>query len=182
MNIIVENTKLPGVAIIKPAVFSDDRGHFKELYNKSQFEHAGISAQFVQANFSRSHHSVLRGLHFQVMKPQGKLVGCLRGTVFDVAVDLNPKSPTYREWIGVELSDRNHHQLWIPPGYAHGFLTLSESADFYYKCTELYDPSDEAGVHWADESIGIDWPTKRPNLSLKDSKLPTLQDYWDSEP
>ena len=181
MNIIVENTKLPGVAIIKPAVFSDDRGHFKELYNKYQFDNAGISAQFVQANFSHSHHSVLRGLHFQVMKPQGKLVSCLRGTVFDVAVDLNPESPTYREWIGVELSDRNHHQLWIPPGYAHGFLTLSESADFFYKCTELYDPSDEAGVYWADESIAIDWPIKNPKVSSKDAKLPTLQDYWNSK-
>lgn len=178
MTITIEKTTLPGVAIIKPAMFADDRGHFKELYKKSDFLLAGIDARFVQDNFSRSRRGVLRGLHFQVTKPQGKLVTCLQGTVLDVAVDINPSSPTYREWISVELSDQNHYQLWIPPGYAHGFLVLSESADFYYKCTELYDPTDEAGVHWADNSIGIDWPTKSPEVSLKDSQLPNLSDYW----
>lgn len=178
MSIRIEKTQLPGVVIIKPAVFTDDRGHFTELYNKSQFVNAGISAQFVQDNFSRSRRGVLRGLHFQVKKPQGKLVACLQGAVLDVAVDVNPASSTYRQWIGVELSDQNNHQLWIPPGYAHGFLVLSESADFFYKCTERYDPFDEAGVHWADNSIGIDWPNKSPELSLKDAQLPSLSDYW----
>ena len=178
MTASVEPTKLPGVAIIKPTSFADDRGHFKELYNRSHLALAGIDVQFVQVNFSHSRRGVLRGLHFQVMKPQGKLVTCVQGTVLDVAVDINPTSSTYREWIGVELSDQNHHQLWIPPGYAHGFLVLSESADFHYKCTEFYDPSDEAGVHWADDSIGIDWPNKSPTLSSKDAQLPSLTDYW----
>ncbi len=177
----VEPTKLPGVAIIKPTTFADERGHFKELYNKSQFALAGIDVHFVQDNFSHSHRGVLRGLHFQVLKPQGKLVTCLQGTVLDVALDINPASSTYREWIGVELSDQNHHQLWIPPGYAHGFLVLSEFAAFHYKCTEFYDPSDEAGVHWADDSIGIDWPNKSPKLSSKDAQLPSLSDYWISQ-
>lgn len=181
MSIIIESTKLPGVSIIKPAVFTDERGYFTELYRQSHFAEVGIRAQFVQDNFSCSRRGVLRGLHFQIIKPQGKLVTCLRGAVLDVAVDINPASLTYREWIGVELSDYNHHQIWIPPGYAHGFLVLSESADLYYKCTELYDPSDEAGVHWADDSIGIDWPNKSPELSLKDAQLPWLSDYWSSE-
>lgn len=178
---IVQNTKLPGVNIIKPKVFTDGRGHFKELFKEPDYVDAGINLQFVQDNFSRSVRGVLRGLHFQITKPQGKLVSCLRGSVFDVAVDFNPASSTYREWIGVELSDQNHHQLWIPPGYAHGFLVLSETADFYYKCTELYDPLDEAGLHWADDAIGIDWPNKSPDLSPKDSQLPTLNDYWISQ-
>lgn len=181
MTIVFENTSLPGVTIIKPAMFTDDRGRFIELYRKPHFVTAGITAQFVQDNFSSSHRGVLRGLHFQITKPQGKLVTCLRGSVFDVAVDINPRSPTYQQWVGIELSDQNQHQLWIPPGYAHGFLVLSESADFYYKCTELYDPLDEAGVLWADDSIGIDWPNKAPKLSSKDAQLPTLSDYWSSQ-
>lgn len=180
MTLTSIQTKLSGVNIIKPQVFSDGRGVFKELYKQSDFINTAIGVQFVQDNFSHSHRGVLRGLHFQILKPQGKLVTCLRGSVLDVAVDINPSSPTYREWIGVELSDQNHHQLWIPPGYAHGFLVLSESADVYYKCTEVYDPSDEAGVNWADDAIGIDWPNKAPKLSLKDAQLPSLSDYWKS--
>lgn len=181
MKIVIENTTLSGVTLIKPPIFPDSRGYFKELYKQSNCTAAGIDFQFVQDNFSRSTRGVLRGLHFQAKRPQGKLVCCLSGSVFDVAVDINPASQTYKEWIGVELSDKNHHQLWIPPGYAHGFLVLSESADLYYKCTELYDPLDDVGVHWADESIGIDWPTESPELSSKDSQLPTLQDYWNGQ-
>ena len=181
MKIVLENTTLPGVTLITPPIFADSRGYFKELYKQPNYAAAGIDFQFVQDNFSRSTRGVLRGLHFQATRPQGKLVCCLNGSVFDVAVDINPASQTYKEWIGVELSDKNQYQLWIPPGYAHGFLVLSESADLYYKCTELYDPSDDAGVYWADESIGIDWPTKSPELSSKDAHLPTLRDYWNSQ-
>lgn len=177
---IVESTRLPGLYVIKPDVFKDERGYFKEMYSLSKYTKAGINLQFVQDNFSSSIRGVLRGLHFQIKKPQGKLVSCLKGSVFDVAVDIDPTSSTYREWIGVELSDQNHHQLWIPPGYAHGFLVLSETAYLNYKCTEFYDPQDEAGLHWADDSIGIDWPNKSPVLSPKDSKLPFLTDYWTS--
>lgn len=180
MSIRVEATSLPGVVIIEPSVFGDSRGHFKELFKESSYAEIGVDSQFVQDNFSRSIRGVLRGLHFQVNAPQGKLVSCLRGSVFDVAVDIDPSSPTYREWVGVELSDENHRQLWIPPGYAHGFCVLSESADFFYKCTASYDPTDEAGIFWADESIGVEWPVRSPSLSDKDVALPTLADFWAS--
>ena len=180
MSIRVEATSLPGVVIIEPPVFGDSRGHFKELFKEASYAEIGVDSQFVQDNFSRSIRGVLRGLHFQVNTPQGKLVSCLRGSVFDVAVDIDPSSPTYREWVGVELSDENHRQLWIPPGYAHGFCVLSESADFFYKCTAPYDPTDEAGIFWADESIGVEWPVRSPSLSDKDVALPTLADFWAS--
>lgn len=180
MSIRVEATSLPGVVIIEPPVFGDSRGHFKELFKESFYAEIGVDSQFVQDNFSRSIRGVLRGLHFQVNAPQGRLVSCLRGSVFDVAVDIDPSSPTYREWVGVELSDENHRQLWLPPGYAHGFCVLSESADFFYKCTAPYDPTDEAGILWADESIGVEWPVRSPSLSDKDLALPTLADFWAS--
>lgn len=180
MNMITSTTKLPGVIVIEPVVFGDSRGLFKELFKEPAYIRNGVDISFVQDNFSRSSKDVLRGLHFQIKKPQGKLISVLSGCIFDVAVDIDPCSPSYCQWVGVELSDQNHKQLWVPPGYAHGFCVLSESADVHYKCTALYDPADEGGVYWADKSIGVDWPTQSPVISEKDTQLPTLADYWTS--
>jgi dTDP-4-dehydrorhamnose 3,5-epimerase len=172
VNVI--QTKLEGVIIIEPKLFGDQRGFFVESYNQRRYEENGILDTFVQDNHSRSAKGVLRGLHFQKQKPQGKLVQVTHGEVFDVAVDVNPKSKTFSQWVGVKLNSANHTQVYIPPGYAHGFVVISESADFHYKCTEFYDPADEAGIIWNDETINIDWPIKNPILSEKDQKLPTL--------
>ncbi|MBS0510354.1 MAG: dTDP-4-dehydrorhamnose 3,5-epimerase [Proteobacteria bacterium] len=171
----VIETALPGVLIIEPKVFGDARGFFVETFQVERYREAGITLPFVQDNHSRSQRGVLRGLHFQKTKPQGKLVRVSRGAVYDVAVDIDPKSPTFARYVGVELNDDNHRQLWIPPGYAHGFCVLSEIADFEYKCTELYYPEDEGGVIWDDPAIGINWPYKNPVLSKKDQSLPHLQ-------
>jgi dTDP-4-dehydrorhamnose 3,5-epimerase len=171
----VVKTKLEGVVVIEPTVFGDDRGFFLESYHQRHYAEAGIHASFVQDNHSRSGRGVLRGLHFQKTKPQGKLVRVTHGEVFDVAVDINPDSATYAQWVGVNLSSENHTQLYVPPGYAHGFVVLSESADFQYKCTEFYDPTDEAGVLWSDNQLSINWPIASPRLSDKDSRLPTLE-------
>lgn len=168
-------THLDGVVIIEPEVFGDERGFFLETFQQQRYVDAGIEHPFVQDNHSRSGRGVLRGLHAQRDKPQGKLVRVARGAVFDVAVDINPHSTTFAQWVGVELSDSNHRQLWVPPGYAHGFVVLSEVADFEYKCTDFYDASDEIGVRWDDPDIGIDWPIKTPRLSEKDSQLPLLE-------
>ena len=171
----VTETKLAGVLIIEPKVFGDSRGFFKETFQAERYREAGIEYTFVQDNYSRSQKGVLRGLHFQITKPQGKLVSCPKGAVFDVAVDIDPESTTYGQYVGVELTEENHKQLWVPPGYAHGFCVLSETADFLYKCTDYYDPSDEGGVIWNDPDVAIDWPIDQPLLSDKDSKLPTLK-------
>lgn len=173
MNVI--ETALPGVLIIEPKVFGDARGFFLETFQVERYREIGITLPFVQDNHSRSQRGVLRGLHFQKTKPQGKLVRVGRGAVYDVAVDIDPASPTFGKHVGVELSDDNHRQMWIPPGYAHGFCVLSEVADFEYKCTELYYPEDEGGVIWNDPDIGINWPCKNPVLSQKDGSLPNLQ-------
>ncbi|XOV89455.1 MAG: dTDP-4-dehydrorhamnose 3,5-epimerase [Pseudomonadota bacterium] len=175
---IVTATKLPGVVIIEPKVFGDERGFFLESYHEQRYrEEAGIKELFVQDNHSRSRQGVLRGLHLQRTKPQGKLLRVTQGEVFDVAVDINPASSTFGEWVGVNLSDQHHNQIYIPPGYAHGFLVLSESADLQYKCTEFYDPGDEAGVIWNDPDIGIEWPlTADPLVSAKDAILPRLSE------
>lgn len=171
----VIETRLPGVLIIEPKVFGDHRGFFLETFHRQRYEQlVGIRCAFVQDNHSRSRRGVLRGLHFQTRRPQGKLVRVARGEVFDVVADVDPASPTFRQWIGVTLSDDNGRQMWIPPGYAHGFLTLSEVADFEYKCTDYYDPSSEAGVIWNDPELKIDWPGTDPIVSDKDAKLPTL--------
>lgn len=171
----VSETRLPGVLLIEPKVFGDQRGFFVETFHKQRYEElAGIRHTFVQDNHSRSRRGVLRGLHFQTRRPQGKLVRVARGEVFDVAADVDPKSPTFRQWVGVTLSDDDGRQMWIPPGYAHGFVVLSEVADFEYKCTDFYDPSSEAGVLWNDAEIGIAWPYENPSVSDKDAKLPTL--------
>jgi dTDP-4-dehydrorhamnose 3,5-epimerase len=173
----VIETKLPGVRIIEPQAFVDSRGFFVETYRTLQYrQDARIDFDFVQDNHSRSPRGVLRGLHAQRLYPQGKLVRCSRGEVYDVAVDINPQSKTFGVWVGAILSDQNFRQLWIPPGYAHGFVVLSEIADFQYRCTDYYHPEDEIGLIWNDPEVEIDWPIKDPRLSAKDLKLPTLAD------
>lgn len=174
MNVI--ETALAGVVIIEPAVFGDERGFFLETYQEQRYrELAGIHLPFVQDNHSRSTKGVLRGLHFQKTKPQGKLVRVVTGEVYDVAVDIDPVSPTYGQYEGVVLSGQNKRQFWVPPGYAHGFVVLSETADFEYKCTDYYDPSDEGGILWNDPDIGIPWPLDDVALSEKDTALPLLK-------
>lgn len=173
----VIETALPGVLIVEPRVFGDARGFFLETFHEQRYAGHGIPSKglrFVQDNHSRSRRGVLRGLHFQIKHPQGKLVSVAAGAVFDVVVDVRPGSPTFGRWAGVELNEANHRQVWIPPGFAHGFCVLSESADFQYKCTDFYDPEDEAGVLWNDPDIGIDWPLKEVILSEKDRLLPGL--------
>ncbi|BFM08921.1 dTDP-4-dehydrorhamnose 3,5-epimerase [Halioxenophilus aromaticivorans] len=173
----VIKTSLDGVVIIEPKVFGDERGFFLESFHVDRYrELAGIELPFVQDNHSRSSRGVLRGLHFQVKNPQGKLVRVVRGEVYDVAVDVNPDSPTYGKYEGVILNESNKRQFWVPPGYAHGFVVLSDTADFEYKCTELYDPADEGGIIWNDPKVGIDWPIDNPTLSAKDAVLPTLDE------
>jgi len=167
-------TKLKGVMIITPDVFEDSRGFFKESFNKKRYNEIGIKENFVQDNQSYSYKDVLRGLHYQKQRPQGKLVSCNFGEVFDVAADINPNSPTFGNYVGVILSASNHKQLWIPPGYAHGFCVLSEQANFIYKCTELYNSNDDYGVVWNDDILNIDWPISSPLLSQKDTMLPRL--------
>lgn len=175
MNVI--ETRLPGVLIIEPRVFGDGRGFFLETFQEERYrECAGITLPFVQDNHSRSGRGVLRGLHAQKTRPQGKLVRVPRGEVFDVAVDIDPASRTFGQWAGVKLSDTNHRQFWVPPGYAHGFVVLSEEADFEYKCTDFYFPDDEIGLLWNDPEVGIQWPIDEPLLSDKDAAWPTLQD------
>lgn len=171
----ITTTALPGVLIIEPKVFADARGFFLETFQSKRYARAGITLPFVQDNHSRSKHGVLRGLHLQRRRPQGKLISVSRGSVFDVTVDINPQSATFGEYVGLELNDENHLQLWIPPGYAHGFCVLSEVADIHYKCTEFYDPTDEAGVIWNDPDINIAWPVQSPLLSAKDQQLPQLR-------
>ena len=174
MNVI--ETALPGVLIIEPKAFGDHRGFFLETFQVERYREAGITLPFVQDNHSRSQRGVLRGLHFQKTRPQGKLVSVSRGAVYDVAVDIDPASATYGQFVGVELNDDNHRQMWIPPGYAHGFCVLSEVADFQYKCTDFYFPADESGLLWNDPDVGIPWPITEPQLSAKDANNPRLRD------
>ncbi|HMX14786.1 MAG TPA: dTDP-4-dehydrorhamnose 3,5-epimerase, partial [Thauera aminoaromatica] len=154
----VIETALPGVLIIEPKAFGDHRGFFLETFQVERYREAGITLPFVQDNHSRSQRGVLRGLHFQKTRPQGKLVSVSRGAVYDVAVDIDPSSATHGKFVGVELNDDNHRQMWVPPGYAHGFCVLSEVADFQYKCTDFYFPADEGGLAWNDPDVGIPWP------------------------
>lgn len=173
----VTDTALPGVKIIEPQVHGDAHGFFVETFQAERYrELAGIDLPFVRDNHSRSARGVLRGLHAQRRHPQGKLVRCARGEVFDVAVDIDPSSKTFGRWVGVILSDQDHCQFWVPPGYVHGFVVLPEIADFEYKCTDYYHPEDEIGLIWNDPDVGIDWPVESPLLSAKDRKLPTLSD------
>jgi dTDP-4-dehydrorhamnose 3,5-epimerase len=171
----VTRTELPGVVIIEPKVHGDTRGFFVETFQEERYrELAGIDLPFVQDNQSRSRKGVLRGLHAQNPHAQGRLVRVARGAVFDVVADVNPSSPTFRRWVGTTLADENQRQLWIPPGYVHGFLVLSDVADFEYKCTDYYYPELELGVIWNDPDLGVDWPSADPILSDKDRRLPTL--------
>jgi dTDP-4-dehydrorhamnose 3,5-epimerase len=174
MNVI--KTNIEGVVIIEPKVFGDERGFFLETFQAERYkEMAGIDLPFVQDNHSRSGKNVLRGLHFQKSKPQGKLVRVVRGKVFDVAVDIRKDSPTYGLWAGVILSEENKRQFWVPPGLAHGFVVLSDVADFEYKCTDYYDPTDEGCLMWNDPAVGIEWPEGiEPILSAKDKDGLTL--------
>lgn len=169
-------TDLPGVVVIEPQVFGDARGFFYESYHEAKYHAAGIDAHFVQANVSRSSRGVLRGLHYQWPKPQGKLVSVLEGEVYDVAVDIRRGSPTFGRWAAAVLSAENHRHFWIPEGFAHGFCVLSDTAIFNYQCTALYDPKADAAVCWNDATLAIDWPLSGPSLSDKDSMAPLLAD------
>ncbi len=171
-------TRLEGVLILEPDIHRDSRGFFLERYNHARYsEIPGLDVTFVQDNHSRSKRGVLRGLHLQRRHPQGKLVSAIRGAVWDVAVDIDPASPTFRQWVGVELDEDNHRQIYIPPGYAHGFCVLSEQADVLYKCTEFRHADDEYGILWNDADLDIAWPVEAPLLSEKDAANPCLADY-----
>ncbi|TFZ03847.1 dTDP-4-dehydrorhamnose 3,5-epimerase [Ramlibacter humi] len=175
----VTPTRLPEVLVIEPRVFGDERGFFLESWNQRAFDEAvGRPVAFVQDNHSRSARGVLRGLHYQLTQPQGKLVRVTSGRVFDVAVDMRKSSPRFGQWEGVELSAENHRQLWVPPGFAHGFVVLSERADFLYKTTDFYQPADEKALAWNDPHVGVQWPLEEigtPALSAKDQAAPR----WD---
>ena len=173
----VRETKLKDCVIIEPEVFGDERGFFLETFQAERYTaQAGITLPFVQDNHSRSSKGVLRGLHFQKTKPQGKLVRVVKGEVYDVAVDIREGSPTFGQWEAVILSEENKIQLWVPPGFAHGFVVLSETADFEYKCTDYYDTSDEGSILWNDPELNIPWPIDYPNLSDKDANAEKLVD------
>lgn len=172
----VIQTSLPGAVVIEPKVFGDARGFFYESYNKASYHDAGIEAEFIQSNVSRSARGVLRGLHYQWPNPQGKLVSVLEGEVYDVAVDIRRGSPTFGQSAGVMLTAENHRHFWVPEGFAHGFCVLSEFATFTYQCTALYDAQADAGIRWNDAALGIDWPISDPLLSEKDGKTPLLAD------
>jgi dTDP-4-dehydrorhamnose 3,5-epimerase len=171
---IVE-TPLPGVMVFEPKRFGDNRGFFLETYRDDVFERSGITENFVQDNHSRSTKGVLRGLHYQLMQPQGKLVRVATGSVFDVAVDVRRGSPTFGDWFGTTLDDENMRMMYVPPGFAHGFIVLSESADFMYKCTDYYHPESEQGILWNDPNIGIEWPMIDVQLSDKDKRNVVLE-------
>ena len=173
----VTHTSLAGCIIIKPKVFGDDRGFFMETFQSEKYKKIGIDLDFVQDNRSRSTKNVLRGLHFQKTKPQGKLVTVTSGEVLDVAVDLRPESPTFGQYESVILNEDNKLQFYVPPGFAHGFCVLSDVADFQYKCTDFYDPSDEGGIIWNDETLNIDWKIEKPIISSKDSLQETFKSF-----
>lgn len=172
----VLETTLPGVKILEPQVFKDDRGEFLEVWHRDKFRDLGLDVDFAQDNHSVSGRHVLRGLHYQVVRPQGKLVRCVVGDIFDVAVDLRKRSPTFAKWVGVRLSRSNARQLWVPPGFGHGFLTLSPEAHVSYKCSEVYVQEHDRSLAWDDPSLNVEWPLNgtRPILSPKDASAPTL--------
>ncbi len=176
MTLKCTEKSLPGVLLIEPMVFKDDRGFFLESYHWQKYLATGMDKPFVQDNHSHSCRGTLRGLHYQLKHPQGKLVYVIRGEVFDVAVDIRRGSSTFGQWTGTILSEKNKHQLFIPEGFAHGLCVISEAADVLYKCTDLYAPGDEYGILWSDSVIGIDWPVQNPILSEKDAESPRLMD------
>ncbi|MET0497654.1 MAG: dTDP-4-dehydrorhamnose 3,5-epimerase [Steroidobacteraceae bacterium] len=170
-------TRIPDVVLIKPRVFGDSRGYFLETWQQARFAAAGLPLHFVQDNHSRSSKWILRGLHYQLQNTQGKLIRVTRGAVFDVAVDVRRSSSTFGQWVGVELNDENHHMLWVPPGFAHGFLTLSDEMDFLYKCTDVYAPQYERTLRWDDPRVGIEWPLPdgiSPVLAARDAAAPSI--------
>ena len=175
-------TELPDVILVEPEVYRDQRGFFLETYHARKFEVGGIPATFVQDNHSQSARGAIRGLHAQRQYPQGKLMRVFEGEIFDVAVDIRRGSPTFKQWVGIILSAENFRQLYIPPGFAHGFAVLTERAQIVYKCTDFYDAADEISLAWNDPDIGIEWPIDTPLLSEKDSVAPLLHDIEDSLP
>jgi dTDP-4-dehydrorhamnose 3,5-epimerase len=177
-----EPTALPEVVVITPDVFRDPRGYFLETYHQGKYRAGAIEVAFVQDNLSRSVRGTLRGLHAQRRRPQGKLIRVTEGEIFDVAVDIRRGSPTFARWVGVRLSGETFRQVYVPPGFAHGFCVLSETAVVEYKCTELYDPADEIGVSWSDPDIGIQWPISDPTLSAKDGVAPRLREVLEALP
>lgn len=179
----VIDTKIPDVKIIEPKVFGDERGFFYESFSQERYQKlVNINRPFVQDNISRSSRGVLRGLHYQQQQTQGKLVSVLRGNVLDIAVDVRTGSPCFGQWVGIELSEQNKRQLWVPEGFAHGFIVLSETADFVYKCTDYYHPGSEISIIWNDPDIGVEWPKDiSPKLSQKDSNGKKLIDIKDTE-
>ncbi|HXF03984.1 MAG TPA: dTDP-4-dehydrorhamnose 3,5-epimerase [Blastocatellia bacterium] len=174
MSVTVKGTSLPGVIVIEPRVYHDHRGFFLETYHLQKYTAAGITSVFVQDNLSHSRAQTVRGLHYQLRRPQAKLITVLQGEIFDVAVDIRRGSPTFGRWVGVRLSAATRQQIFIPEGFAHGFCVLSETADVLYKCSDFYDPTDEYGILWSDPTLAIEWPVTTPILSAKDSKYPTL--------
>ena len=180
MNIL--QTRLPGVLIIEPAVYRDERGWFLETYHAAKYQDGGIPLSFVQDNCSSSVRGTLRGLHAQMLRPQGKLVRVIRGEIFDVAVDIRRGSPTFASWESVLLTADNFKQIYIPPGFAHGFCVLSDIAEVEYKCTDIYTPGDEIMIAWNDSQIGIHWPHNYPILSPKDAAGQSLKILWDKLP
>jgi len=174
MSLKLRNTTLPGVLLIEPKVFKDTRGFFMETYHKNKYEEVGICQNFVQDNYSHSGLGTLRGLHYQLKHPQGKLIYVIRGEIFDVAVDIRSGSSTFGQWVGLILSSENKKQVFIPEGFAHGFCVLSKTADVLYKCTDIYYPDDEYGIIWSDPTVGINWPIKTPTISDKDKQYDEL--------
>lgn len=175
-------TAIPEVLLVEPVVHRDPRGFFLETYHRAKYRAGGLGVDFVQDNRSLSAARTLRGLHAQLTRPQGKLIQALRGEIFDVAVDIRRGSPTFGRWVGELLTGDNFRQLWVPPGFAHGFCVVSETAEVEYKCTALYDPSDEISISWNDPEIGIDWPVAEPLLSQRDVAAPRLAELLDRLP
>ena len=172
----VTSLSIPDVKLIEPAVYGDDRGFFMETWSAASFIEAGIDVAFLQDNFSRSGKGILRGLHYQIQHPQGKLVRCTRGEVFDVVVDLRRSSPFFGKWLSVVLSEKNRLAMWVPPGFAHGFVVLSDIVDFEYKCTDYYDPKDNGIIHWNDPDLGITWPENiQITTSERDTNAPSFR-------
>lgn len=176
MTVLIKETDLPGVLLIESDLYSDNRGFFKEFYHKEKYSLAGLDVDFVQDNHSHSTKGVLRGLHYQLNRPQGKLISVISGQTYDVAVDIRRGSPHFGKWTGVHLSPKSGPQIYIPGGFAHGFCVLSSSAEVLYKCTDFYAPEHEYGLLWSDETVNIDWPVKDPIVSDKDDAYPKLSD------
>ena len=176
MSVARIETEIPDLVLLEATAYGDDRGFLLESFRQERWAEYGVTGPFVQENHSRSSKGILRGLHFQVAPGQGKLVRCVRGAIWDVAVDLRKASPTYKRWEGVELSDANHRQLFVPVGFAHGFCVLSEVADVAYKLTSYYDPVTEAGIKWDDPEVGVEWPISEPQLSERDQGAPSLRE------